>query len=214
MKLVALSLAFAFSSLSCAAQNAAPGAPNFYRIGATGNGCPVSMKLQQTLSHQLQTVQNGEVVKAPATLLTLTLKPVLSSGFMIGGTEPLQGNKEPAAPPKPAQAIRRVAYAIAIVRGFGTAPEFELVAPAIAQNVPSHRNSAPQKNLKLQFNAKDGSSVAEMWIPGFGAVRSLDLSSITYTDGTKWKPASGESCSVTPDPFMLVDTDSVFVPAR
>jgi hypothetical protein len=211
MKFAALSLAFAFSSLSLAAQNAAPGGLSTYRIGPIGNGCPVSMKLEQTLSHQLQVVQNGKLVKSPATQLTLSLGPAFSSGFTV--MEPVQGNKQPASPSKPAQAVRRVASATATVRGFGAGAEFELVSPAVGQNVRGKASNAPQKNLKLQFNAKNGISVALMWLPGFGAVRSLDLSSITYSDGFTWKPAGGQSCSVTPDPFMLIDADSVSVPA-
>ncbi|HEV2137161.1 MAG TPA: hypothetical protein VGR47_23280 [Terracidiphilus sp.] len=211
MKLVVLSLAFAFSSLGLAAQSAAPAGLSTYRVGPIGNGCPVSMSLQQTLSHQLQTVQNGKVIKAPATQLTLTLGVPVSSGSMFGGMQPVQGDRQP--PATPARMLPRVAFATATVHGFGAGPEFELVSPAVGQNMRGNRRPAPQKSLKLQFNSQDGTSVAEMWIPGFGAVRWLDLDSITYSDGSTWKRNSSETCAVTPDPFMLVGADSTSAPA-
>lgn len=206
MKLVLLPLAFAFSSLGLAAQNTASAGLNTYRIGGTGDGCPVSMKLQQTLSHQLQTVQNGVTVKTPATQLTLTLAPAVPpGGYGVYRMEPLEGNKQPAVPSKPARLLPRVVFATATVHGFGAGPEFELVSPGVSQNFRGNRRSAPQKSLKLQFNSRDGSSVAEMWIPGFGAVHWLDLDSITYSDGTTWRRNSNETCAVRPDLFMLID---------
>lgn len=206
MKLAVLSFAFAFSSLALAAQSPPHAGYSTYRVAAISNGCPVSMKLQQALGHQLKTVQNGKLVKAPATQLTLTLTQALPFG--VARMEGLGGNTQPSAPSRPARIPARVASATATVHGFGTGPEFELVSPAAGRNMRSNRSRAPLKNLKLQFNSRDGSSVAEMWLPGFGPVRWLDLNSITYTDGSTWKPAKGDKCTVTPDPFMLVGSDS------
>jgi hypothetical protein len=45
---------------------------------------------------------------------------------------------------------------------------------------------------------------AELLLPGFTSVRSLQLESIAYTDGSRWTLAAGQSCSVVPDPLMLV----------
>jgi hypothetical protein len=214
MKLAVLSLAFAFSSLGLAAQSAAPAGLSTYRIGGTGDGCPVSMRLQQTLSHQLQTVQNGKLVKMPATQLTLTLGMGTTSTYGVTGTYSRDPNKQPPSPAKPARLPARVAFATATVHGFRAGPQFELVSPAVGQNVRGNRSPAPQKRLKLRFNSRDGSSVAEMWIPGFGAVRWLGLDSITYSDGTTWKRNSNQTCAVSPDPFMLVGADSAGAPAN
>lgn len=211
MKLAVLSLAFAFSSFGLAAQSASSTGYSTYRFGAVSNGCPVSMKLQQSLSHQLQTVQDGKLIKSPATQLTLTLVP--TPGFGQSRMMPLQGNKAPSATSQPAQMPAQIAFATGTVHGFGTGPQFELVAPGIAQNIRGNRSPAPKRNLKLQFNPIDGSSVADMWLPGFGAVRWLELDSITYSNGLVWKPAKGENCTVTPDPFMLVGSDSAASPA-
>lgn len=224
MKFAVLSLAIAFSPLSLAAQGAPSAGLSTYRVAGIGTGCPVSMKLEQSLSHQLQTVQDGKVVKSPATQLTLTLGVLVPSGAMVGGMEPVQGNKQSAASSKPARLLPRVAFATATVHGFGTGPEFvpvdglvlprESVSTGAARNVRGNRSPAPQTNLKLHFNSADGSSVAEMWLPGFGPVRWLDLKSITYADGSTWKPAKGETCTVTPSPFMLVGADSAAAPAN
>jgi hypothetical protein len=209
MKFAVLSLAIAFSPLSLAAQGAPSTGYSTYRIGGVSNGCPVSMKLEQSLSHQLQTVQNGKVVKSPATRLTLTLlRAIPSGGFGEVHIYSEQGNKQPASPSKPARILPRVAFDTATVHGFGTGPRFELLSPGAGRNARGNRAAAPQRNFKLQFNSKDGSSVSEMWLPGFGPVRWLDLNTITYTDGSTWKPAKGEMCTVTPSPFMLVGADS------
>ena len=209
MKFAVLSLAIAFSPFSLAAQGASSAGYTTYRIGGVSNGCPVSMRLEQTLGHQLQTVQNGKVIKAPATQLTLTLEVLAAPGgageFRM---QPLQRNKPPAAPSKSVRTYPRVAYATAAVHGFGAGPRFELLSPGAGQNVRGNRSPAPQTNLKLRFNTEDGSSVAEMWLPGFGPVRWLDLKTITYTNGSTWKLAKGETCTVTPSPFMLIGDDS------
>lgn len=213
MKLAALSLTFAFSSVSLVAQSAPSAGYTTYRFGAVSNGCPVSMKLDQTLSHQVQTVQNGVVMKMPATQLTLTVGLPLPSGAVVGGMQPVQENTQPAAPSRPARVPARIAFATATVHGFGTGAQFELISPGVGRSQRGNRSPAPQKNLKLQFNSKDGSSVADMWLPGFGPVRWLDLDTITYTDGTTWKPTRGESCTVTPSLLMLVGADSA-APAK
>ena len=213
MKLAVLSLTFAFSSVSLVAQSAPSAGYTTYRFGAVSNGCPVSMKLDQTLSHQVQTVQNGVVMKMPATQLTLTVGVGVSSNFGVAGMEGL-GPKQPPAPANPARIPAQVAFATATVHGFSTGPKFELISPGVSRNVRGNRSPAPQKSLKLQFNAKDGSRVADMWLPGFGPVRWLDLDTITYTDGTTWKPAKGEACTVTPSLLMLVGADSAAAPAN
>jgi hypothetical protein len=213
VKLAVVSLAFAFSSFGLAAQGAPQAGYGIYRFGAVSNGCPVSMRLQQTLSHQLQTVQNGKLVRTPATQLTLTLGVGTTANFGIAVMQSVDPNKQPSAPAKPARLPAQVAFATATVHGFGAGPEFELVSPAAGQNVRGNRRPAPQKSLKLQFNSKDGSRVADIWLARFGPVRWLDLDTITYSDGSTWKPAKGQTCSVAPDPFMLVGADSASAPA-
>ena len=189
MKLIPLALTFAIGPFSLVAQNAAPvpvaSSSNFNIV--IGSDCPVSMQLEQRLGDQLVTVQDdGRVYKAPATQLMLTIAP----------GSPASSRPTPL----------RVAAATAIAYGFGGQPRAELVYPSPGSR--GNGSSGPTRNLRLQFNANDGSSVAKLWLSGFGAVRSLELNSITWSDGSNWKPARGESCTVTPSLFMLVGADS------
>lgn len=197
MKLVSLALAVALSPMGLAAQNAAP-APstgNAFRFGAVTSGCPVSMQLEQRLGNQVVTVQNdGTVYKAPATQLMLTVTGLLE------GSPPNGTHMQPAAHHTPL----RAASATATAYGFGGQARAELVSPGQRAN----GSSGPPRKLQVHFNANDTSSVAELWLPSFGAVRWLELDSITWADGSSWKPAQGQSCMVTPSLFMLVGADS------
>lgn len=210
MKLSALAVVFAFTPLSLVAQSAASARLSSFSVPAVSNGCPVSMQLEQRLGNQLQTVQNGRVYKTPATQLTLTVTKLASSrssgssGYGVARMEGLGGgaNKLPVTPYRPL----RIASAMATVYGFGPHPHYELLSPG--PNAHAKGSSGPVRNLQLQFTSQDGSSRAELWLPSFGAVRWLDLNSITYADGSTWRPARGETCTVTPSLFMLVGADS------
>ncbi|MGH9590593.1 MAG: hypothetical protein ACRD25_09365 [Terracidiphilus sp.] len=215
MKLAALALAFAIGPLSLAAQSAVPAFSTLssgFRLPAISSGCPVSMQLQQRLGNQLETVQkDGRVYKAPATQLMLTIGglplpgPSASFGYGVAHNEALGGGRshpQPASPPR----HLRAAAATATVYGFGGQPRAELVSPG--PNSRGNSASGPARNLQLRFNANDGTSVAELWLPSFGAVRWLEIDSITWADGSNWKPAEGRSCTVSPSLFMLVGADS------
>ena len=197
MKPALISLIIALAPFS-AAQSAAPRPSNF-SVPVFSSGCPVPMKLQQTLGHQLQTVQNGKVIKAPATQLTLTigLGQGRSFGYGVAGMEGLNGEVQPLAPVKP----RIVASATATVHGAGTHPHPELLSPGANKRGGW---SGPMRSVNLQFNSKDGQTAAQLWLPSFGAVRWLELDSVTYTDGTTWKPAQGTTCAIRPELLMLV----------
>lgn len=214
MKLIRLTLAFAIGPCSLAAQSVAPvsrTSPSTFSVPIIGSGCPVSMQLQQRLGNQLVTVQkDGRVYKAPATQLMLTITglmtpgPSASPGFGVPDTQNM-GSAEHTQRAMPHQSLR-ITSATATAYGFGGQPRAELVAPG--SNSRGSRSSGPARNLQLRFSSKDGSSVAELWLPSFGAVRWLDLRSITWSDGSTWRPGRGESCTVTPSLFMLVGADS------
>lgn len=214
MRLIPLALAFAIGPFSLAAQSAAPASrtsSSTFSVPMIGSGCPVSMQLQQRLGNQVITVQNhGRVSKEPATQLMLIVTgltspgPSTSPGLGAAGTQSSGGaTHTPSAMPR--QSLR-IASAMATAYGFGTRPRSELVSPG--PNSRGSASSGPVRNLQLRFSSKDGSSVAELWLPNFGAIHSLDLNSITWSDGSNWRPASGESCTVTPSLFMLVGADS------
>jgi hypothetical protein len=50
----------------------------------------------------------------------------------------------------------------------------------------------------------DKDSAADLWVPGMTAVERIDVRSLTYASGDTWQLSGRESCSVTPDPLMLV----------
>ncbi len=61
------------------------------------------------------------------------------------------------------------------------------------------------KTVTVTFDPEDATSVAaELVLRGFTSVRSVELQSITYQDGSAWSVAKGEACRVTPDSLMLV----------
>lgn len=45
---------------------------------------------------------------------------------------------------------------------------------------------------------------ANLWVPGMSAVDRIDLESLDYNDGSTWNVANRQSCSVVPDPKMLI----------
>jgi hypothetical protein len=45
---------------------------------------------------------------------------------------------------------------------------------------------------------------ANLWVPGMSAVDRIDLQSLDYSDGSTWKVADRQSCSIVPDPKMLI----------
>jgi hypothetical protein len=50
----------------------------------------------------------------------------------------------------------------------------------------------------------NGQATGNVWVPGLTAVDSIDLTSMTYVNGNTWSAPSGHTCSVTPDPLMLI----------
>ena len=207
MKPAAVSLTLAFSFLSLAAQSAASATGSFSVPGVSSD-CPVSMQLQQRLGSQVETVQkDGRVYKAPATQLILTVTGSArrgASGSVAGGMEGL-GSRVRQQPDRRVRPLR-IASATAMVYGFGSRPRYELISPG--PEPKGNGWSGPTRKLQLRFTSRDGSSMAELWLPGFGAVRGLNVDSITYADGSTWTPARGESCTVTPSLLMLVGADS------
>jgi hypothetical protein len=50
----------------------------------------------------------------------------------------------------------------------------------------------------------NGQASSDLSLGYFTAVSSIDLNSITYTDGSTWRSASPGACSVVPDGVMLI----------
>jgi hypothetical protein len=48
------------------------------------------------------------------------------------------------------------------------------------------------------------SASADLRAPGLTSISSVELVSVTFTNGTTWTPAQGKTCRVSPDPMMLI----------
>jgi hypothetical protein len=61
------------------------------------------------------------------------------------------------------------------------------------------------KTLDVTFVREDEMTVsADLVLPGFTSVTSIELQSVTYQDGSTWSVADHQVCRVAPDPFMLI----------
>lgn len=66
------------------------------------------------------------------------------------------------------------------------------------------------QTLRLQLTPAGGNEMtAEVWVPGMTAVETIDLTSVSYADGSTWKLADGQSCRIAPDPLMLISGHTV-----
>lgn len=62
------------------------------------------------------------------------------------------------------------------------------------------------KTLSLTFSPGSGRAVStNLVLVGFTSVNSLELDSVTYSDGSTWRFTSSQGCRVAPDPLMLID---------
>ncbi len=72
---------------------------------------------------------------------------------------------------------------------------------------PAHPEKRPElkKTLELKM-ASDGNGgvTAQLMLPGFAGVSSIELDSVSYSDGSTWKMAAESGCRVAPDPLLLV----------
>ncbi len=72
-----------------------------------------------------------------------------------------------------------------------------------------YAGGAPAPDLTRTVNVVvdvkgNGHASSDLSLNDFTAVASIDLSSITYADGSTWRSSSPGACSVTPDMVMLV----------
>ena len=60
-------------------------------------------------------------------------------------------------------------------------------------------------DLKLTVGAKKDAST-DLWVSGLTAVTHIDLDTVTYADGSKWRSSALETCHFRPDPVMLISS--------
>ena len=60
-------------------------------------------------------------------------------------------------------------------------------------------------DLKLTVGAKKDAST-DLWVSGLTAVTHIDLDTVTYVDGSKWRSSALETCHFRPDAMMLISS--------
>lgn len=91
---------------------------------------------------------------------------------------------------------RNIASATVNVRGWDHAGVATTSAESPAEAV---------RTVTVGFPGVQGrTSSADVWVPGLNSVTSIDLLTITFTDGSTWAPAAGKTCRAYPDPLMLI----------
>jgi hypothetical protein len=148
-------------------------------------GCPVSMHAEQrAMGTSILVTRDGERHPAPKQI-RLTL------GMTLGGTENMPS----------------VTAAKVTVWGFNGKPGMLPITTLQATTGGPHRDGPEEstRSLDLSFaRADDGSAQTDMDLPGFVAVSSIRIDSLTYSDGSTWTAPSVNGCRTAPDPFMLV----------
>jgi hypothetical protein len=95
-------------------------------------------------------------------------------------------------------APRKVATANVTVHGFANKPR-------MVETMTTQVNPDAAKSFDVRFAVEPGSEPSsELWVPGLSAVSSIDVNSVTYSDGSTWKLAAGGSCNYPVDGVMLI----------
>jgi hypothetical protein len=143
--------------------------------------CPVSMHAQQQGGFGILTARDDRGPSRRPTGIAQHIRLILGDG----------GN------------AAQIVSAKVTVRG--TSPKGRMTPTVLNQDVASDA----RKTLAVTFDVdgKHGVSAA-LALPGFTSVTSITLDSLTYADGSIWKPSNGNGCRTTPDLLMLVDAAS------
>jgi hypothetical protein len=76
------------------------------------------------------------------------------------------------------------------------------VMPVVADNSSAYTR-ATKAELKLAVAAKSNAET-NLRVDGITSIRTIDLDSVQYDDGSEWIATSGKPCSIEPNGFMLV----------
>jgi hypothetical protein len=201
MKKAVLSLVFVFGwfavytpggnaqnirSAALQAQSATASAQQAVTLRARlSSGCPVDMRLNQSTNSRALETGRGQQGHAFAASLHLDL------------------SNAPGSKAVPAN----VKTADVTVHGYDGTTRFELVSPGLAS---PGQEKLTVRRMEIRFVPQDGKgAAADFLVNGIVSARWLEVNSFTYANGTSWRPARGESCIVTLNPFELVGADSV-----
>lgn len=180
---LAVSLCLFFTSITLAAQNAAPH-PKVFRL-TPGNaaplrmtlapfsavqGCPVSLRAQHLADGSMMQVNGGHSAGV-GQWLHLMLDDH-GSGTIAKMTVTIHGMSN---------------------KGRITQADLNGGSPDA------------QRTMTVQFAASASSPVvSDVWVPGMTAVQRIDLDSVVYADGETENFTAQQACHVRPDPLMLI----------
>lgn len=83
---------------------------------------------------------------------------------------------------------------------------------ASARTMPAQKasgdysNASQVRDLKVNIDPR-GSAKTDVWVSGMTAVNSIDLIGVSYADGSSWKPARLQVCSIMPALTMLISSN-------
>jgi hypothetical protein len=122
-----------------------------------------------------------------------------------GGLVTVHGEKQVSGPSQRIYLVlandREQRITRATVRVEGLSPKNRIARTNATQSLTSDLT----RTLDVSFTPGDHNQVAaEMVLPGFSSITSIELQSISYQDGSTWSVPGLRGCRVTPDPFMLV----------
>ena len=173
MKLAALPLAILFGSCPLFAQSTAP-AQFTVRGAQASSGCPVEMRLNQSVSSRAQQAENGQSRTVFQTRLHLVLSGSPNAEIFVPGLKTAE----------------------ITVHGYNGKPRFELVAPGDAPEAKALKVQF--------VSAGDNEASSDFVVTGLASASWLDVHSLSFANGATWEPAKGQSCIVSPSLVMLI----------
>jgi len=73
----------------------------------------------------------------------------------------------------------------------------------LTQAEARHAQGWKTVHVKVHIGPR-GKAEADVWVRGLTSVNSIDLVSVRYADGSKWRAADASVCRIVPDPTMLI----------
>jgi hypothetical protein len=95
---------------------------------------------------------------------------------------------------------KQIAGATVTVKGLSARDRFSLALDPSGNSPSDLRRTL---NVKFSTDA-DGAVFADLDLPGFTAVNSIKLDSVSLKDGSSWTLGDVQTCVVTPDRMMLI----------
>jgi hypothetical protein len=170
------------------------------------SGC-ACLAAQAQVAHTVQLPDGQSSATASVVLLPAPTCPVRMHALQGSGSGLVQVRN---APPdtRPTQRIHlilateqtpKVAAARVTVRGL-SGRDRAVPTPAAMGLTPDRT-----RTLEVRFSPESATEVAaDLVLPGFTAMLSVQLDSLTYSDGSIWVVPGTQACHVAPDPLMLV----------